>query len=88
MRTIKEQGLTSIEAAEFLKQYGKNEVIGSQTQGLLQQFYKIILDPMGLMMLGLAVLYYFTGETTDAYIILCAYVPVLTNSPCLKAGDS
>jgi Ca2+-transporting ATPase len=78
MRTIKEQGLTSIEAAEFLKQYGKNEVIGSQTQGLLQQFYKIILDPMGLMMLGLAVLYYFTGETTDASIILCAYVPVVT----------
>lgn len=69
-------GLTSSEAQVLLKQYGKNEIVASAGLNQLQQIVKIFSDPMGLMMLGLSVLYFLTGAKTDAVIILIAYIPV------------
>lgn len=72
----KERGLTSERAEELLKIYGKNELVPSRAQAQFQQILKILSDPMGLMMLGLAALYFITGDRSDAIMILIAYIPV------------
>lgn len=74
--TTKNLGLTTLQAEELLKKHGKNQIVSGAQLTQLQQFLKILSDPMGLMMLGLSVLYFLTGETTDAVIMLIAYVPV------------
>ncbi|MGE5086259.1 MAG: cation-translocating P-type ATPase [Bacillota bacterium] len=70
------KGLTSEKAEELLKIYGRNELVSSSGLTPLKQLLKILSDPMGLMMLGLSMLYFLTGDTTDAVIILIAYIPV------------
>lgn len=69
-------GLTTAEAQELLKKYGPNEIVSDSALSRFKEFLKILSDPMGLMMLGLAALYFLTGDTTDAVIILIAYIPV------------
>jgi Ca2+-transporting ATPase len=73
---LSSQGLSSQKASELLKVYGKNELVKEQGLGRLKQFLKLVSDPMGLMMLGLSLLYWLTGNSEDAIIILIAYVPV------------
>lgn len=72
----KAQGLTTEKAEELLKKYGKNELVANKRLAQLKQFLKILSDPMGLMMIGLSILYFMTGDKMDAVIILIAYIPV------------
>lgn len=70
------KGLTTKKAEELLETYGRNELVSNAEMTQLKQLLKILSDPMGLMMLGLAVLYFITRDFTDAVIILIAYIPV------------
>ena len=69
-------GLTRDEAKRRLRLVGPNEVSTSRPQSRLRQTAKLLSDPMGLMLLGLAVLYAILGDHTDAMILLIAYIPV------------
>lgn len=75
-QTSTASGLTTKEAQEKLLQFGKNEIASANNVKFAQQFLKILSDPMGLMLLGLSILYFLTGNTADGAIILAAYVPV------------
>lgn len=70
--TQSSKGLTTAKAEELLKIYGRNELVASDGLTQFKQFLKILSDPMGLMMLGLSILYFLTGDLTDAVIILIA----------------
>lgn len=70
------RGLTTEKAEELLQIYGRNELVASSGLGQLKQLLKMVSDPMGLMMLGLAILYFLTGDKTDAIMMLIAYVPI------------
>jgi len=72
----KHRGLSTSEVEALLKKFGKNQIVSNTDLTQLQQFLKILSDPMGLMMLGLAILYFFTNDRTDAIVILLAYIPV------------
>lgn len=69
-------GLTSAEAKKRLIEFGPNEVVSSKMDSRWQEFKKILLDPMGLMLLGLAALQALIGDKIDAVILLVAYIPV------------
>lgn len=69
-------GLTSQEVEVLLKKYGYNELVSGDYLTRFQQIIKILSDPMGLMLLGMSALYFFTGDRTDAVIVLIAYIPV------------
>jgi Ca2+-transporting ATPase len=69
-------GLSTRSAEALQKQHGPNEVVPSKLESRLLVFRGIMLDPMGLMLLGLAVLYWILGERTDALILAGAFVPV------------
>lgn len=69
-------GLSSVEAIRRHQEFGPNEIVPSRLESGINQLRKILLDPMGLMLLGLAILYFFLGDETDALILLFAYIPV------------
>ncbi len=69
-------GLSSEEARRRLSTYGKNELLSEEKESRFLMILRLIKDPMGLMLLGLAVIYVFLGERTDAIILLIAYVPI------------
>jgi len=69
-------GLSSDQADSLIKKHGYNEIIPSQTESLFHELKHVFLDPMGLMLLGLALLYYLIGDTMDSVILLVAYIPV------------
>lgn len=69
-------GLTSQEAKKRLLADGANEIVPSKLESGFKEIQKILLDPMGLMLLGLAALHALMGKTSDAWILLAAYVPV------------
>lgn len=73
---VKKIGLTSKEADELLKMYGDNSISSGDRLKRLYQFLKIISDPMSMMLLAMAALYYFTGDHVNAIIVLIAYIPV------------
>src|SRR5512135_2442424 len=76
MATQGPQGLSSQEARRRLKEFGPNEIAASRLASRWSEFKEIILDPMGLMLLGLAGLYFILCDRPDATVLLVAYVPV------------
>jgi Ca2+-transporting ATPase len=69
-------GLSHTEAQQRLAVYGPNEISHSSLTSRLEEIAKVLWDPMGVMLLGLAGLYAALGSTTDALILLIAWVPV------------
>ncbi|MBS2024549.1 MAG: HAD-IC family P-type ATPase, partial [Deltaproteobacteria bacterium] len=69
-------GLTHAEAAQRLAAVGANEIGSSRLKSRLIELAKIFLDPMGLMLLGLAALHAILGARGDAIILLIAWLPV------------
>lgn len=70
-------GLSSVEAQRRIKKFGFNEIEEKRLATALQNIAKILLDPMGLMLLVLTVVYWFLGKNTDAVILAIAYVPIV-----------
>ena len=69
-------GLTLEKVLELRKVHGRNEITPSSFTSNLMQILKFLKDPMGLMMLGLALIYFLLGEKRDAMIMLIAFIPV------------
>lgn len=69
-------GLTTIEAENRYKSDGPNEIRSSELESRMTQIRQALLDPMGVMLLGLACIYLFVGEKTDALFLFIAYIPV------------
>lgn len=70
-------GLSTQEAKKLLVVHGKNEIDSSPEISRIKQLLKLISDPMGLMMLGMSLLYFLTGDTTNGIIVLIAFIPVV-----------
>jgi Ca2+-transporting ATPase len=81
-------GLTSLEAKLKLKQWGYNEIATSHASAFFEDIVKIFLDPMGLMLLSLAGLYWFLGDKTDSIILLIAFIPVTAIDVILSIQSS
>lgn len=69
-------GLSSEEAQHRFREYGPNEIVPSRVESRLAEIKKVLLDPMGLMLLALAAVYALLGNSSDAIVLLIAYVPV------------
>ena len=69
-------GLSTRAAEALQKKHGPNEVVPSRLGSKFFTFKRILLDPMGLMLLGLGSVYWILGEKTDAVTLWVAYLPV------------
>lgn len=69
-------GLSGIEAGERLKQYGPNLILETSLLSNWKELLKILLNPMGLMLMTLAFLYALLGDKTNAIVLVVALIPV------------
>ena len=63
-------GLTSAEAAELLAKHGKNELSPSKKEGLFKKVWHVICEPMFLLLIIAAVIYFILGEPGDAFVMI------------------
>lgn len=80
--TIKEQknekfGLTTKEAEERQKIYGKNKLIEERKESFFRKIIDVLKEPMFLLLIGAAVIYFVLGEPRDGFIMLIFVVGII-----------
>jgi len=64
------KGLTSAQAKKLQEQYGKNELTTRKNESFLHKLLHIISEPMFLLLIIAAVIYFILGEPRDGIIML------------------
>ncbi|HEX3077478.1 MAG TPA: cation-translocating P-type ATPase [Lachnospiraceae bacterium] len=73
----KELGLTSTEAKELQERYGRNELVPRRKENFFLKVLHIIREPMFLLLLLAAVIYFILGEPRDGSIMLVFVVGII-----------
>lgn len=71
-------GLTTAEAHKRQNQYGKNELTPQKKQNFFSKMVHIICEPMFLLLLVAAVIYFILGEPRDGAIMLVFVIGVIS----------
>lgn len=69
-KTNEIKGLTTLEAAKRQEQYGKNELVPEKKDDLLQKIFQVVTEPMFLLLIIAAAVYFILGEPKDGAIML------------------
>ncbi len=69
--------LTSVEARERLAELGPNTLAARERFGFLRDVAHVLLDPMAIMLVVTAAVYFALGERRDGIVMLVALVPIL-----------
>ncbi len=77
-RTVFPEGLTSAEAKARLAKYGRNELTPQKKVSLFTKALHVIAEPMFLLLIAAAVIYFLLGEPRDGAIMLVFVVGVIT----------
>jgi len=79
-------GLTSVEAAARLRQYGPNRLVPEQRRSsFLVWLLHPLTDPMVLLLLAAATTYLLLGDVVDTAVSLAAVVPIALVTLVLEA---
>lgn len=70
-------GLSTCEAEKILKAEGYNELPSQKKRSWLVQLANVLSEPMLLLLLAIGMIYFFTGETRDALMLLVAVFMVI-----------
>jgi P-type Ca2+ transporter type 2C len=79
------RGLTSQEARARLARHGPNRLVRRERAAWLKDLVSLFLDPMAVMLLVAAGVYFLLGERRDAVVMLAALVPVIGVDVFLEA---
>lgn len=71
-------GLCSVEARQRQEQYGKNELTPEKKVSFFRKVLHIICEPMFLLLLVAAVIYFILGEPRDGAIMLVFVVGIIS----------
>ena len=74
-RTI--TGLSTIEAQRLQEQYGKNELTSEKRDGFFRKALHIIGEPMFMLLIVAAIIYFILGEPRDGAIMLIFVLGVI-----------
>jgi len=76
---IKElQGLTTLEAKKLQEKFGKNELVGKKKESFLHKILKVIGEPMFLLLIVAAIIYFILGEPKDGAIMLIFVIGIIS----------
>jgi Ca2+-transporting ATPase len=75
---FKETGLTSEQAKNRLQQYGKNVLAVQKKENFFIKIFHIICEPMFLLLLVAAIIYFILGEPRDGAIMLIFVVGIIS----------
>jgi Ca2+-transporting ATPase len=78
-------GLTSDEARARLATHGPNRLVGRERAAWLKEAVGLLLDPMAIMLVVAAAIYFALGDRRDAVVMLAALVPVIGVDVFLEA---
>ena len=72
------QGLTSEQAQKLQEQFGKNQLTDEKKQSFLSKAIHIICEPMFLLLIVAAVIYFILGEPRDGAIMLIFVIGIIS----------
>jgi Ca2+-transporting ATPase len=72
------QGLTSSQAKRLQTQYGKNELVSEKKESFARKIFHVICEPMFLLLLVTAAIYFILGEPKDGIIMLAFVVGIIS----------
>lgn len=75
---MKTEGLTQQEAEKRLEQYGRNEIAEKEKTGIFSKIIGVLKEPMFLLLLAAAVIYFILGEPRDGAVMLIFVVGVIS----------
>lgn len=76
---IKElQGLTSFQAKQLQEQFGKNELVDEKKENFFHKILHVISEPMFLLLIVAAIIYFILGEPKDGAIMLVFVVAIIS----------
>ncbi|MBK5187906.1 MAG: cation-translocating P-type ATPase [Gemmatimonadaceae bacterium] len=79
------EGLSSTEAGLRLARVGPNRWVKQDRLARVREILGLLLDPMAVMLVVAATVYYLLGETRDAVVLAIALIPVLGVDVVLEA---
>lgn len=71
-------GLTTSQVNELQKRYGKNELVVEKKETILHKILHVISEPMFLLLIVAAVIYFVLGEPKDGAIMLVFVVGIIS----------
>ena len=72
------QGLTTQEVEDKLRQEGYNELPGSKARNLGKLILDVISEPMFILLVSCAVIYFFLGDLQEAIVLTASVVIVIS----------
>ncbi|QAT40494.1 cation-translocating P-type ATPase [Clostridium sp. JN-9] len=72
------QGLTNEQAQKLQQKFGKNQITSEKKQSFIKKVFNIIKEPMFLLLLAAAVIYFILGEPRDGIIMLIFVVGIIS----------
>lgn len=78
-------GLSRVEARRRLIAFGPNRWVTSDRFARIREILRLIADPMAVMLVVAAAIYFLLGETRDAAVLAVALIPVLGVDVVLEA---
>lgn len=75
---MKTEGLTQHEAQERLEKYGRNELAAAKKENIFKKLIGVLSEPMFLLLLAAAVIYFILGEPRDGAIMLIFVIGVIS----------
>jgi Ca2+-transporting ATPase len=72
------KGLTTLEAAKLQEQYGKNELVPEKKENIFHKIFQVITEPMFLLLIIAAAVYFVLGEPKDGAIMLVFVIGIIS----------
>ncbi|NTW05694.1 MAG: cation-translocating P-type ATPase [Peptococcaceae bacterium] len=72
------KGLTTSEVAGLQEQYGKNELVPEKKENIFHKIFQVITEPMFLLLIFAATIYFILGEPKDGAIMLTFVVGIIS----------
>ena len=73
----KKDGLTTKEVKEQQEKHGKNEFVKAKKESFLKKIIEVIFEPMFLLLLIAAIIYFILGQPTDGIVMLIFVVGII-----------
>lgn len=71
------KGLTTKEATQLQEKFGKNELVAEKKEGFLHKTLHVITEPMFLLLIVAAAIYFILGEPKDGAIMLVFVIGII-----------
>src|SRR3972149_10746793 len=78
-------GLSTSEAKKRLEEFGRNILVPKSSLAALWHWLKTLADPMILLLLLAALVYFILGEARDGWVLVGSIVPILLVYLALEA---